>query len=62
MDQGLSDFSSKDICILKFLLIFKTPEATFKGGRIKSEGEGRWSLGQDGPCAKIWLIAINGLR
>ena len=48
--------------ILKFLVIFKTPEATFKGVRIKSEpGAGRL-LGQGGLSAKIWLIAINVLR
>ena len=39
-----------------------TPEATFKGVRIKSErGAGR-PLGQDGPSAKILPIAINETR
>ena len=48
--------------ILKFLLIFKTPEAIFKGVGIKSEGGAGRSLGQDGPSAKIWLTSINALR
>ena len=41
--------------------MFKTPEATFKGIRIKSEGGIGRPLGQDGPSAKIWLTAINAL-
>ena len=35
--------------ILKFILIVKTPEATFKGVRIKSEGGIGRPLGKDGP-------------
>ena len=51
-----------DTTYIKVLLIFKTPEANFKGVRIKPErGAGRL-LRQDGPSAKIWLIAINALR
>ena len=43
---------------IKVLFIYKMPDATFKGVGIKSErGAGR-PLGQDGPSAKIWLIAI----
>ena len=51
-----------DKTYIRVLLILKTPEATFKGARIKSEvGAGR-PLGQDGLWAKIWLTAINSLR
>ena len=48
--------------VLKFLLIFKFLEATFKVVRIKSEGGVGRPLGQDGPSAKIWLTVMNALR
>ena len=47
--------------ILKFLLIFKTPKATFKGVQIKSEGGAGRPLGQDALFTKIWPTAINTL-
>ena len=51
-----------DKTYIEVLLMFKTPEAIFKGVQIKSERGTGQSLGQDGPSAKIWLIAINALR
>ena len=45
--------------ILKFLLISKAPEATFKGVRIESEGRAGRCLVQKGPSEKIWLTAIK---
>ena len=45
----------------KFLLIFKTLKAKFKGVQIKAKaGTGR-PLGQDGLFTKIWLSSINAL-
>ena len=47
--------------IIKFLLIFKTLKATFKGVQIEAEGGAGWLLGEDGLSTKIWLSSINAL-
>ena len=47
--------------IFKFLLIFKTLKAKFKGVQIKAGGGTGRPLGQDGLSTKIWLSSINAL-
>ena len=47
--------------ILKFLLIFKTLEATFKLVQIKAEGGAGRPLGRGGISTKIWLRSFNAL-